>query len=182
MRLFTAIPLSDAERDRLVSVQRRFARNSGFRMTKSENLHLTLRFFGEWPDDRLEELSDALGTVERPNAAFAVSTSGLRFLPNSDNPRIFIALAEAGKPILALQRGLEECARGLGMAPETRPFVPHVTLGRSRDARQAKRFARQVRELELDLGSIEGSGYALMASVLTAEGSQYSTLRRWRFE
>ena len=51
---------------------------------------------------------------------------------------VWVGLAEAALPesdpgrLLALQREVETVARDLGLAPETRPFVPHVTLGRLR--------------------------------------------------
>jgi len=181
MRLFAAIELSPAERDRLRAVQRRFRGASGVRMSRRDNLHLTLRFFGEWPRDRLEELTAALAAIERPAGKIDLPLSGLRFLPSGRNPRVLIALAEADPRLLTLQRDIEACAQALGMAPETRAYIPHVTLARLPDPNQAVRFARQVCETECELGSIQADGFAVIESVLSPEGSRYSTIERWPF-
>ncbi len=182
MRLFAAIDLSPGERDRLQAVQRLFRGASGVRMSRRENLHLTLRFFGDWPRERLEELTAALAAIERPAGKIEIPLSGLRFLPSSRNPRVLIALAEADARLLALQRAIETSAQALDMEPETRAYVPHITLARLPDPRQAGRFAEQVRENPCELGSIHADGFSLIESVLSPAGSQYSTLARWPFE
>lgn len=150
-------------------------------MSRRENLHLTLRFYGEWPRERLDELSAALAAIKRPSEAFDVALKGLRFLPSGRNPRVLIALAEADQRLLSLQRAIETSAQALGMEPETRAYIPHITLARLRDPRQVGRFAELVRQTSCELGSIEAVGFALIESELSSEGSRYTTLARFAF-
>ena len=150
-------------------------------MSPPENLHLTLRFFGEWPEERLQDLLDKLEAVPRPAQPFTVQVHGLRFLPDPANPRVFMALLEAQPALLELQRVIEQQARELGMEPERRAYIPHVTLGRIRDARQGRRLVTAVRENPLDLGVTELAGFSLFESRMGDKSSAYTILRRWNF-
>lgn len=179
MRLFAAVELSDSEREPLIQVQQRLAGSSGLRWTRPENLHLTLRFFGKWPEQRLAELTEVLGAIERPPAPLAAPLVGLRFLPGPHYPRVLMALAEAPPPLLDLQRAIEAGARELGMRPETKPFVPHVTLSRLRDPKQGRPFMDQVEQMKVELGTIKIGGFVLLSSTLEPSGARYDQQGYW---
>ncbi|MBI1358374.1 MAG: RNA 2',3'-cyclic phosphodiesterase [Acidobacteria bacterium] len=179
MRLFTAVELEQEARAALGMLQRSYARSGAVRMTPPESLHLTLRFFGEWPEQRLPELIAALDAIPA-GPALRLQPLGLRFLPTPASPRVFILLLEARPELLQLQRAIEEQARSLGMEPERRVFLPHITLGRVRDVRQAVRLAEALREAEAPaLEAIDATNFALIQSTLGPQGAVYRTLRRW---
>ena len=180
MRLFAAIELSEQEREPLLAVQHRLAGNTGVRFTRPENLHLTLRFFGKWPEERLPDLVDALEAIDLPTSPLAAPLQGLRFLPGPHYPQVFIALAEAPPPLLALQSEIEACARKLGMRPENKPYLPHVTLGRLRDPKRGQALVEQVEKMKAELGTIEFRGFALISSDLRPEGPRYTAVKAWQ--
>lgn len=144
-RLFAALPLPESLRRELFAASGVIARSllaSVFRRVPSENLHLTLRFFG--PEggsvdrgriaallrERLETCCPGPLTLKAAEVSAFGSLRRARI--------VWVGLAEEGVPegdpgrLLPLQRQVETVARDLGLAPETRPFVPHVTLGRLR--------------------------------------------------
>src|SRR5256885_116928 len=88
MRLFIAIDLDDPIRQKIV----RFVEGvSGFapdvRWMKPEALHLTLKFIGEFPDARLQELKQALEAVR--SEPFDISFAGTGFFPTAKSARVF---------------------------------------------------------------------------------------------
>ena len=181
MRLFAALDLDDATRQRLANVTSHLKRIPGVRWTKPEAFHLTLRFFGEWPQERLPELVAALGSVKPPEAPVEIRLTRLSFLPSPSRPRVFIAAGETPKPLAEFQRRVDKAARSLGFEPERRAFLTHVTLGRIRDRRQGGNLVTTVREYEVDLGSFTADCWTLYSSELTPSGAIYTALARWPF-
>jgi 2'-5' RNA ligase len=51
-----------------------------------------------------------------------------------DKPRAIVAKAKAERPLVELQAEHERLLRRIGIPPEPRKFVPHVTLARLRAA------------------------------------------------
>lgn len=144
-RLFAAVPLPGPLRRELFAASGAIARllpDSVFRRVPPDNLHLTLRFFGpeEGPVDRgriAARLRERLETCcPGPLSLKAAEVSAFGSLRRARI--VWVGLVEDGVPegepgrLLPLQREVETVARDLGLAPETRPFVPHVTLGRLR--------------------------------------------------
>ena len=144
-RLFAALPLPESLRRELFAASGAIARllpSSVFRRVPPENLHLTLRFFGPegGPVDRgriAARLRERLETC-RPGPLTLKAAEVSAFGSLRRARIVWVGLAEEGVPeaepgrLLSLQREVEAVARDLGLAPETRPFVPHVTLGRLR--------------------------------------------------
>ncbi len=92
-----------------------------------ENLHITTKFIGAWPEERLEELTHALSEI-KPPAAFPVTIAGL-----VRKPRMLFAGVHAGPELAALARQVEERLEPLGVAREQRAYTPHITLARIGD-------------------------------------------------
>src|SRR5580700_610463 len=79
-----------------------------------ENLHITTKFIGAWPEERLEELTHALAEI-RPPAAFPVTITGFGYLPNAHTPRMLFAGVHAGQELSMLARQVEESLEPLGV-------------------------------------------------------------------
>ncbi len=92
-----------------------------------ENLHITTKFIGAWPEERLEELTHALAEM-RPPAAFPVTIAGL-----VRKPRMLFAEVHAGPELATLASQVEEALEPLGVAREQRAYTPHITLARIGD-------------------------------------------------
>jgi 2'-5' RNA ligase len=181
LRLFAALDLDEPMRARLADVARTLSKSPGVKWTKPEALHVTLRFFGEWPEARLPELTEALERVERPPGPLQIPLARLGFLPNEQAPRIFIAVGETSRELAAFQRSVEETARGLGFEPENRAFLTHVTLGRIRDPRQGRKLVDAPRGYTQDLGRFAAGHWALYQSETLPEGAVYTKLAQWPF-
>jgi 2'-5' RNA ligase len=104
---------------------------SGARWIDVENYHLTLRFIGDIDERTASDVYSALERVHRP--PLSVTLEGLATF-GGDKPRAIIAKARAEAPLVELQAEQERLMRRLGIPPEPRKFVPHVTLARLRAA------------------------------------------------
>ena len=198
-RLFAALSLPDPLRQEFFLASDAIARlfpAAVFRRVPPGNLHLTLRFFG--PETGLVDRA-RLGA--RLRARLATAGLGPLALRASEvsafaSPRrarvIWVRIEEVGSPedasgrLLPLQREVEAVARDLGLVPERRPFVPHVTLGRLRTP-----LAVPVEALAAARSGASESAWAaaftvrelvLFASVLTPGGAIYEPLDRFSLE
>ena len=130
-RLFTAIELPDRVVGQLV-----LARGGvvGARWLEPEDYHVTLRFIGDIDARAAEEIVETLGDIRRPKAL--VRFEALSWF-GGDKPRAIVAKVKADPALTGLQAEQERRLRRIGLEPETRKFIPHVTLARLRGVRQA---------------------------------------------
>ena len=101
---------------------------SGARWQSDEQLHLTLRFIGEVDRHRAEDIAAALGAIYAP--AVAARIAGVDLFERQGRPHMLWAGVEPHDPLAALHRKVDQLLARVGVAPETRAFVPHITLAR----------------------------------------------------
>src|SRR5205814_4128750 len=101
MRLFTAIDLPQEIVDRLDELISDLRPRARINWSTASNLHITTKFIGHWPEDRLPQLNRALdGLGCRP--PIAIRVAGLGFFPNERSPRVFWAGVEASSELVRL--------------------------------------------------------------------------------
>jgi 2'-5' RNA ligase len=127
-RLFTGLEIP---RDIAIELSMLRGGLSGARWIDVENYHLTLRFIGDIDEQTATDVYSALERVRRP--PLSVTLNGLSTF-GGDKPRAIVAKAKAEPPLVELQAEHERLMRRVGMPPEPRKFVPHVTLARLRQA------------------------------------------------
>lgn len=125
-RLFIAVDLPDAVRRRLARIVADAP--AGVRPVRVEQIHLTLHFLGAADDAALAGLAAGLMGIRRP--AFVIDLVGAGVFPLRGRP----AVLWAGVAETADLRGLHGDVAGIltacGLAPDPRPWIPHVTLAR----------------------------------------------------
>jgi RNA 2',3'-cyclic 3'-phosphodiesterase len=132
MRTFIAVPLPPQCREILDLLQHHLRpARADVRWVAVASIHLTLKFLGEIGPKVLPILVERLGASAATEPAFSLRLHGLGGFPNLHNPRVVWCGIEgdAGR-LMALQERVENVCSELGLARETRPFHPHLTLGR----------------------------------------------------
>ncbi|MBL8154271.1 MAG: RNA 2',3'-cyclic phosphodiesterase [Anaerolineae bacterium] len=169
-RLFVAIDLPDPVKDDLTELCYGIR---GVRWVKREQLHLTLRFIGDVEDDLLDTLSDALGQVRA--APFSFQLQGVGQFPPRGAPRIIWTGVKAPPDLKRLHGQIESVLQPLGIDPEDRPFSPHITLARLKEA-PASESLRQFfgRHVHFKSAPIPVSRFVLYSSLLAPEGPTYT--------
>jgi 2'-5' RNA ligase len=174
MRLFTAVDLTeDVVRalERLIDKLRPAAR---IRWSPPANLHITTRFIGEWPEERLPELKTALGGLPA-HPRIPVRIRKLGFFPNPHSPRVFWAGVESPPDLAELAAETDRALEPLGLMPEKRPFSPHLTLARIKEPVPMQKLRETIAGLPaLDFGSFVVDRFCLYQSRLNPAGSVYT--------
>lgn len=137
MRLFVALNLPDGVRRALWAAAAP-VRELGLQVkwARPEGIHVTLKFLGEVPGEREPELRAALGRAAVGGGALSLGVGGFGAFPGIDRPRVIWAGLDPDPALDLLQQRVEQQFVPLGFPSETRPFRPHLTLGRAaRDAR-----------------------------------------------
>jgi 2'-5' RNA ligase len=175
MRLFTALDLPSEVTANLRDLLGRLRPTARIGWSPPENLHITTKFIGEWPEARLGELQRALAAMPS-GGPIAVRIRNLGFYPNARAPRIFWCGIDA--PGLAdLAAATDGATAALGIARETRPFSPHLTLARIKDRVNIEALQRAVAGLpSTEFGGIEVRSFFLYLSQLKPTGSVYTKL------
>ncbi len=126
-RLFTGIELPEAIVQQLSMLR---AGLHGASWIDPENYHITMRFAGDITDTEANHFAEALADIRFDS--FDVEISGLGSF-GGNKPRSLWAAVKPTPALLLLQKAHERAARLAGLPPETRNFVPHVTLARLRN-------------------------------------------------
>ena len=113
MRLFTALELNSKVIAHLTELLRRLSPYGGIRWVHPLNMHVTLKYIGEWPGERLEEVICACSEVKLPSA-------GMGFFPDARSPRVFWVGAENIPALRKLASSVDTALQPLGIAPEVR--------------------------------------------------------------
>lgn len=179
MRLFLAINLPEDARAALAESMRPL-RDAAPRLkwVAAERVHLTVRFLGEQPIERLPEIRAAVDQATARHEEAPLALGGLGAFPNFRRARV-VWLGVAPDPRLELlHHDIEDACAKLGFEPEGRAFRPHVTLARVPDRAQEEELRalhRLVRsfhfEQDVDVPSVD-----LMASEPSPEGPRYRLL------
>jgi len=133
MRLFTAIDISPEVRGKLGELLARLRPLGKLSWTTADRLHVTTKFIGEWPEERLEEMKRTLASVGSPGPV-GIEIRDLGWFPNPRHPRVFWAGVHGGEALQDLARATEDAVHRIGVAREERDYSPHLTLARIRES------------------------------------------------
>ncbi|MCC6008437.1 MAG: RNA 2',3'-cyclic phosphodiesterase [Rhodobacteraceae bacterium] len=172
LRVFVALPVPEPMAGALEALAARLPLP---RPVAGDALHVTLSFLGETPDNALEDAHHALAALSAP--AVPLQAAGLGAF-GTDPPRSLHMRLAPAPALMALQRKVDRALRAAALAPESRRFVPHVTL-----ARWPRAQAEEIR-LEAALAAAAGAmvpeatatAFALLASHRLPGGAEYETL------
>lgn len=133
MRLFIALPVSAEVQSAavtLISDMRKIP--GGVKWVRPELLHITLKFLGNTPAEKIDAIEAALRQAATDISSFTLSAIAGGAFPNLKRPRVFwLGLDSATtQPLLMLQKQVERQLTAIGFPAEARPFRPHLTIGR----------------------------------------------------
>ncbi len=183
LRTFIALPLPDEWVRQLSDTIAELSRAlpSDVRWVSPTGVHLTLKFLGATDSRIVPAILDAVAENFAGASCPTLSLSDLGTFPAGGNPRVIWTGVSGGPESLDdLNRRAERAVHGLGWSMDSRPFRPHLTLGRVRDrvnARQRQAILDTVAATRLPV--IPGwrpDTVRLYRSVLSPRGAQYSSL------
>jgi 2'-5' RNA ligase len=138
LRLFFGLPLPGALREHLDRWHRTHVGLEGW--SKAEGLHLTLAFLGQRPVASLPGLEALAASVAARHGPLDLRTAALGSFTRLDTTRLLWLGLVPAPALAALAGDLGRTLQAAGEAMDTRPFHPHVTLARFRQAQPLARF------------------------------------------
>ncbi len=192
MRLFLALDIDNTIRERIARFRdgvRGFAPD--VRWVQPESLHVTLKFIGEWPGEKLEAIKHSLASVAASTTQ--ISFRGYGFFPTATSARVFWIGMEAGPQLGALAAIVDEKTAALGIPKEDRAFSPHLTLARGAGGSGSPRWRKEdgpnrvFQRLQEKLAALPAPEFGTMTprefylyqSKLSPKGSQYAKIDRF---
>lgn len=188
IRSFVCIEIPEGIREKLEEFLRGLRDlDRRVKWVRGENLHLTLKFLGEEPHTKVEKMRASLqdGIPELKLKPFSLSLRGIGVFPDWDRPRIiWVGVEGDGLGSLEILRDfVEKTARKQGFRKESKPFSPHITLGRAKSDRIEPILKEKLRKSERELfGSFLVREVILMRSQLFPEGPIYTPLATFALE
>jgi len=176
MRLFTGIALPGEITGHLSGLIDQLRPTAQLRWSPSSNLHLTTKFIGEWPEDRIDEMKRALSSVPVPDPIY-IQVRGFGWFPNPHSPRVLWVGVHASDGLRDLARTTDETVAKLGVATEKKPYSPHLTLARINGPASLLDLKRAIAGLPSDeLGEFAVEAWHLYLSRPGPSGSVYTRL------
>ena len=182
MRLFTGIDFPQQVVDSIEQLLAQLKPAARIRWSPTGNLHLTTKFIGEWPEDRLADLNTALAAIP-VSGRITIGIRGLGFFPNAKSPRVFWAGIDAPPQLAELAGATDRALEALGIAAEKRPYSPHLTLARINEPVPLQALHERIGKLpSQDFGEFAAGRFFLYRSKLSPAGSVYTRLSEFPLE
>ena len=151
-------------------------------MVERQNLHFTVKFFGDIPESQVPEIDGRLEKLSLKSAD--VSLRGIGAFPDPKRPRVLWAGIPEDQQgsIVPLAEAVIRAIEGIGER-EDRPFHPHITLARVRSGVNKERLASfLLGNASREFGTTHLGTLKLKSSSLTPSGPVYSNVREYRLE
>jgi len=173
MRAFLGISISDELKHKILEIQKKFS-DFDIKFVEPENLHFNLKFFREISDEQVEGLKKILEEITEKFEPFEIEIKGLGVFPNKNYIRvIWMGVKEGFNAMTSLAEVIQDSIESIGFFREEK-FVPHLTLGRVRTARNKEELKSLIEELEnIEIGRMKVEEIKLFKSKLTPKGPIY---------
>lgn len=180
MRLFVAIELSEEVRGALVEAQQALrVWSKTVRWVEPKLLHLTVKFLGDVPDGDLPRIVEAVEGVANAANPFEWRLTGCGCFPPRGGVRIvWVGAEDASGNLAELVKSAEAGFEALGFSRESRPFSPHLTIGRVREDVSGGKLRAAVETTTIRPVSQQVKSVTLMSSVLSPQGPRYAAVHR----
>ncbi len=179
-RLFIAINLDDLLKKQLSIILEDFKKEeSSVKWVEAHNLHITLKFLGDTPEEKIIHIKRALKDINYQSFSLKLKDPGC--FPNTKQPRVvWLGISEGKDDLLKLNTEVENSLEKQGFPTENKDFKCHITLGR------VKKF-KKIYAFEKFLKKIEGKDFIeqkiehidLMKSNLYPTGPVYEILEQY---
>lgn len=180
-RLFIGVPVPPEISTRIMMLKTLVpALEDDIRWVFGRNLHLTLSFLGQISTSAIEKVDTALAEcINQPKFSLSIESSGV--FPSIEKPRIFwMDIMEGRDPLIALQAAVDTSVNSLKENPDNKPYVPHVTIGRSnKKSKLWKIDLTQFLNAEYEPIKFEINKVYLYQSELLPQGARYTVLKEY---
>lgn len=177
VRAFLAIDLDDDLKPKINKIIRQFKEiDTKIKYVELQNLHLTLKFFGDIDTNGLDVLENAIADVVSEFDSFKIKITGCGAFPNKNHIKVIWVGIDDDAVIKDLHDRLDKEFARLGFDKD-RKFSTHLTIGRMKSAKNKNKVKEVIEEFEnFEIGEMEVSEISLKKSTLTPAGPIYEDI------
>jgi len=184
-RTFCAIELSNEVRERLAEHAQQLRQKNpeaSASWSRPENVHLTLKFFGNVPTQDLSKISAAASRAAKEFSLFQIRIGGTGVFPRRSRPQVlWIGVEDASGHLSDLQQRLEEEFASEGFPKDDRGYRPHLTIARLRKPEDARQLAEAHIQTKFSFIEVSVNEFVLFRSELSSKGSRYTPISKHGF-
>jgi 2'-5' RNA ligase len=185
-RLFCAFELPESVRSRIDQHGRKVREavpEAAASWSRAENIHLTVKFFGNVDQAKVPVITAAAARVVKEFSSIQIEIGTAGVFPRPSCPQVlWIGVSDPSGALLSLQQRLEDEFARKGFAKENRAFRPHLTIARIRKPQNADRLAQTHLGREFSNLPVTLNELVLFRSELSSKGSKYTSISRHRLE
>ncbi len=180
MRTFIAIELPDEIKKEIEQVQAPLKKSDAHvSWVKPKNIHVTLKFLGEVPEDKINEVFSATERAVKGTKKFTMSLKGTGAFPNVKRPRVIWVGAGSGEEELSrMAKEIEQEMEEIGFPREKRGFSAHFTIGRVKSPKNIEKLMQLLQASDFQTEKIEVNEVVVMKSQLHPAGAIYTPLQK----
>ena len=154
--------------------------NERIKWVEEQNIHITLKFFGDTEVKRIPEISHVLENAGKRIPVFSFSLKGLGIFGSSYEPRVIWVGIEPYRELAEAMKVLRDELKKIGFEPDRQNLVPHLTLGRIKFLKDKLAFRKVVDDFRnISSGEIRVDSFILFESLLKREGPEYIPLKKF---
>ena len=185
-RLFCAFELPEALRRSIAEHSQRVREavpDAVASWSRPENIHLTVKFFGNVDQAKAPAITAAATRVVKEFSPLRIEVGKTGVFPRPSRPQVlWIGVEDASGALAKFQQTLEDEFAREGFSKEDRAFKPHLTIARIRRPQNANQLADAHLRMEFSPVEIVLSELVLFRSELSSKGSKYTSISRHRLE
>ncbi|MBR0472166.1 MAG: RNA 2',3'-cyclic phosphodiesterase [Methanosphaera sp.] len=182
MRTFLAIEIEDYIKNKINETQHIIQEKDAgkIKYVETENIHLTLKFFGEINEDQLDDIKKAINKIIVKYDQYSLKVVNLGAFPNIYRPRVIWTGIKDNKVTSNLIRDLDNEFNKLGFRKE-KEYVPHITIGRVKKIEDKEELSSALKLLKKRYhGKMEVKKICLKSSKLTSDGPIYKNIAEFK--
>ena len=147
--------------------------------SRVENIHLTLKFFGNVALDRIPVISAAASRAVAEFSTFPIGVGDTGVFPKPSRAQVlWIGVSDPSGKLSALQERLENEGATEGFSKEDRAYRPHLTLARIRRPEGARRLADAHLQINFPVTEVELNELVVFRGELSPKGSKYTAISK----
>jgi RNA 2',3'-cyclic 3'-phosphodiesterase len=185
-RMFCAFELPEVLRARInehAKHVREAVPEAGASWSRPENIHLTMKFFGNVDPAQVPAISAAAVRVVKEFSPIQIEVGKTGVFPRPSRPQVlWIGIDDPSGGLAKLHKQLEDEFAREGFAKEDRAFRPHLTIARIRKPHDTARLAQTHLETNFNTVELTLDDLVLFRSELSSKGSRYTSISRHRLE
>lgn len=178
VRAFLAIDLDEDLKPKIYKLIKEFKKiDTKIKFVELENLHLTLKFYGDIDTNGLDVLEKAIVKVVSEFEPFTIKIAGCGAFPNTNRIKVIWVGIDDDTILKDLHDKLDNEFVRLGFDKDKR-FSTHLTIGRMKSGKNKNQVKDTIEEFEdIEIGEMEVTQISLKKSTLTPQGPIYEDMK-----